>query len=538
VVRVRSAAWAVGLGLLTFALRVLSSADLSNDHYMHMAWAQQILLGQVPGRDFVDPGMPLAYVLSALAQLVRPGPLTELLLASALLGLATSVTYLAAVRLSGSHVVAVAVTLLEVALQPRLYGYPKILVPVVVVALLQAYLHRPTLWRLAALGGWTGVAALFRHDLAVYAVAGAATGLVVLHAPDWRRAVRTVAIYAGAATVTMLPYLTFVQWAEGVVEHLRRGIEFSKNETHGLFFVPPLPRGNVLGWDSDQAGAFLYYLSYAIAPIAMALVWAEWTRQKRERLSAASASIALLAAYLVAVLRYSIDARLPDLAGVLALALAWVVGTLWQRLVGAMPVHRWRQAATAAVAAAVLLVVVESVWVFARVPQAIDNTGVYAGWRGITETWADLESRGVTWPWARSFPSRDLPPAIEYLHACTEPSDAVLLTWSATPYYFFAQRMFAAGHALFLPPRAYTSERDQAQMLSWLRAQRVPVALVNESRREEFVTAYPRVDEYIRANYADAGRFSIYDGSDITVAVRRDLRATGSWGPDAWPCHF
>jgi hypothetical protein len=25
---------------------------LSNDHYMHLAWAQQLLFGELPGRDF------------------------------------------------------------------------------------------------------------------------------------------------------------------------------------------------------------------------------------------------------------------------------------------------------------------------------------------------------------------------------------------------------------------------------------------------------------------------------------------------------
>src|SRR5678816_530649 len=39
-----------------------------NDHYFHVARARQMLLGEWPVRDFVDPGAPLQYVISGVAR--------------------------------------------------------------------------------------------------------------------------------------------------------------------------------------------------------------------------------------------------------------------------------------------------------------------------------------------------------------------------------------------------------------------------------------------------------------------------------------
>ena len=142
------------------------------------------------------------------------------------------------------------------------------------------------------------------------------------------------------------------------------------------------------------------------------------------------------------------------------------------------------------------------------------------------------------WPWERFWPAGELPAAVRYLHACTTSRDAVLLTWAAPEYYYFAQRRFGAGHALFLPPDAFTTGHDQARMLERIRKDRIPVVLINEGRSDEFAKAYPEVDRYIRDAYVAAGTFKIRDGSLITVAIGRDLKSTGTYDPEGWPCGF
>ncbi|HKH72572.1 MAG TPA: hypothetical protein VKA59_14535, partial [Vicinamibacterales bacterium] len=61
---------AVVAGLLTAIIRYLGLEGFSNDHFQHLAAAQQMLLGEWPTRDFADPGMPLMYAASAAAQVV------------------------------------------------------------------------------------------------------------------------------------------------------------------------------------------------------------------------------------------------------------------------------------------------------------------------------------------------------------------------------------------------------------------------------------------------------------------------------------
>ena len=114
----------------------------------------------------------------------------------------------------------------------------------------------------------------------------------------------------------------------------------------------------------------------------------------------------------------------------------------------------------------------------------------------------------------------------------------MLLTWAAPEYYYFSQRRFGAGHALFLPPDAFTTARDQALMLARLRKERIPIVLINETRRAEFAMAYGQVDSYLRKAYVPAGHFQIHEGSDVTIAIRRDLTPQRAYGADRWPCGF
>src|SRR4029450_4505022 len=139
----------------------------------------------------------------------------------------------------------VAAALFEIAMEPQLYSYPKILVPAVALLLMQHYLRPPSRLRLVGLAAWTGIAVLFRHDLGVYAAAGIGAALLVAHATDWQRTGRVLAEYAVALVALMSPYVLFVQWAEGVGEHLHEAIEVAKGEAHQRFITTPAipPRG-------------------------------------------------------------------------------------------------------------------------------------------------------------------------------------------------------------------------------------------------------------------------------------------------------
>jgi hypothetical protein len=137
------------------------------------------------------------------------------------------------------------------------------------------------------------------------------------------------------------------------------------------------------------------------------------------------------------------------------------------------------------------------------------------------------------------WPTGQLPPAIEYIAQCTSPTDHVLMTWPATEYYFFTRRPFAAGHALFLAPYSFTGVKDQEFMLDRLQREHVPIALVNETRAEQFATCLPAARSiHSKEYYAAVDTYEIYDGSQIALAVRRDAMPSRSYGPNGWPCGF
>jgi hypothetical protein len=106
----------------------------------------------------------------------------------------------------------------------------------------------------------------------------------------------------------------------------------------------------------------------------------------------------------------------------------------------------------------------------------------------------------------------------------------------------FRQRLGAAGaeggHAFFLPPANFATERDQTQMLARLARERVPVVLINETQRPEFAVAFPRIDAHLTSAYRPLVTFALDSGEEVTLALARDLTARRAWGDGGWPCGF
>jgi hypothetical protein len=533
-------------GVLAFAFRLTTLHDLSNDHYMHLAWAQQLLFGELPGRDFVDPGMPLMYTLSAIVQQVWHGPFSEGVLSCLLLGLAAAATFLVVTELTGSIPFGVAATLFEIVMEPRLYSYPKILVPAVALLLIQHYLRRPSRARLIALAAWTGVAVLLRHDLGVYAAAGIVSALVVASGTDRRRTPRVIAEYSVALVALMLPYVLFVQWSEGIGEHLHEAVEFAKGEAHQRFILPPAfpfwSESSSTSWSRMDAATFLFYAAHALAILCLVLLLGRSKEHSSRRTPAAAAGFTMLSMYLLVVLRHPIDSRIQDVAALLAITGAWALAESWQRagvrMANGMTQPRVRRVLPLAIAVALVAGGVVNTWILADVPNRVKETRVMEGFGTVKHTVETVKETGTVWPWERFWPAGELPTAIRYLNMCTTRDDALLTTWAAPEYYYFAQRRFAAGHALFLPPDAFTTAHDQARMLERIRSARIPVVLINESRNGEFATAYPEVERYIRDAYVPVGEFEIRDGSRVAIAIGRDFKSTGTYGAEGWPCGF
>ncbi len=518
---------AAAIGVLAFGFRLINVRDLPNDHYMHLAWAQQLLFGELPGRDFVDPGMPLTYLISALVQTISPGPFSEAVLCCIMLALAAAATFFVATGMTGSVAAGIGAAVVEVALYPRLYSYPKILVPAVALLVIQRYLRRPDRLSIVLMALWTGAAVLLRHDLGVYAAAGCGAALVWHHRDNRADCARAIGLYAAAVIIVMLPYVVFVQWSEGLTEHFHEAVEFARGEAHQRFLAPPpfpfLGTGQgFAAWSEDDSAVLLFYVAHLAAVGALLLL----VTSKR-RAPAVAAALAMLVLYLAVVLRHPIVSRIQDVAALLAIVGAWEIVESSRRGV-----------VTLGIAVAVAAVSVAGIWQLGSLTERVRDTRVADGIGTMERTIEGVKETGTQWPWQRFWPAGEMPEAIRYLNSCTTPDDAVLLTWAAPEYYFFAQRRFGAGHALFLPPDAFTTAHDQARMLARMRRQRVPIVLINETRRKEFADAYGEVDRYLQQEYVAAGHFQIREGSDVTIAVRRDATPERTYGAERWPCGF
>jgi hypothetical protein len=178
------------------------------------------------------------------------------------------------------------------------------------------------------------------------------------------------------------------------------------------------------------------------------------------------------------------------------------------------------------------------VWMLTDLRSHVRETRIQDGVGGMLERLANRRTAGTDWPWSSYWPAGPVPDVIRYLRVCTAPSDRLLVTWPASEYYYFAGRAFAGGHSQLLAPRAFTAERDQELMIARIEGYSVPVVLINEAERPQFERTYPLLDRYLRDRYRPIGQFTIRGNETITIAVHEGLRASSTFGPEAWPCGF
>src|SRR4029077_12296195 len=172
-----------------------------------------MLLGEWPTRDWIDPGLPLMFGASALAQRIFGSTLfAEAMLVSIAFGLAAAFTVAAVRQLTGSLMLAILAALFEIAVCPRTYSYPKIVAYAFAFWLYGRYVARPHTTRLCAMAAGVGIAVMFRHEHGLFLGTGAVlTILLARGAAEWKASLRQVAIFAACLLALLLPYLIYVQ---------------------------------------------------------------------------------------------------------------------------------------------------------------------------------------------------------------------------------------------------------------------------------------------------------------------------------------
>jgi hypothetical protein len=226
--------------VFAFAYRLPDATALINDHFMHVAWGRQLLWGRLPVRDSVPLGMPLQTGLSAAAEwLIGYRLLSEALIISAAFAAAAVLTFVLVYRATARLAIAAGAALLEVAIAPRTYSYPKLVVYAAGIWLLWQYIDHPSLRRAVYLGAATALAFYLRHDHGVYLGLATVCVIAVRHGHAIREGVQRNAAFATTCAVLVLPFFGYVEAYGSVREYVRDLRQFSAREQSGNPFVWP-----------------------------------------------------------------------------------------------------------------------------------------------------------------------------------------------------------------------------------------------------------------------------------------------------------
>jgi hypothetical protein len=515
------AALFLGTAYLRF---MMLGTGFTNDHFLHLANAQQMLLGEWPTRDFLDPGLPLMYATSALAQMVLGRTLlAEGVLVSLTFAGAAVLTAMAVRELTGSRVLALVAAVLEVAIVPRAYGYPKLLLYAAAFFLLQHYVTRPTTGRLLAFAAMVPIAFLFRHDHGVNLGAAGALTMWLANGPDGRPGgLRRSATFLAIVVAFTIPYIVYVQINGGLWSYVQVGLEFRRVEMTRQAFASP-------SFQERFYEAALFYGYWALPIAAVLTVFARVRRDDFRTIAARLAPIATVAVLVNwTFLRDPLTGRLQD-AIVPAVTLgAWLTSCAWRSH------YRWAWGPLT-----VLLLVT-----FAKAVVEVGGTLDQLARAGLLDSWnrwpamGDVASRLSAPNSPRVLPSRPsaaLLPFYPYVRRCTTPEQRLLVIGNATEVLFFAQRGFAGRQAAFVQGY-YESEPYQRSVLSTLAAQMVPfVVIPGRSYTGDYGAVFPLLARYIRDRYVPLAQFGDPD-TGAEVLIDRTVPARGRDPETGWPC--
>ncbi len=556
----RGGAGAVAVAVLLFAwswllrYNVLDGpvAGLTDDHYFYLVRGWQMLFGEWPDRDFVDPGAPLTFVIQALVQIAGGrGTWSEIVFCVTALSLSTALTFWSARRASGSIVIGVLAALFQAALLPRFYNYPKVLIYAVAFPLLWSYVDRPSGRTRAALAAWSVVALLFRHDHGLFVgLACAATILLQAHV-EWRARLRHLMAYGLLTVAFALPYLGWLQLNGGVVTHVRTANSYSQRDRERAPLT--LPEFTLSPRDGDdpvtddgawwQRGVFAHatrnyepWLFWVIvfAPVAAMAAQAgadrprsDWPHARQKVLVASLLGLVLIWGFV----RGNLSVRFGDVSVTTAVLGAWLLGAgaRFVREPRAVALRVATAVVTAAVVAGTVLVLTPSM------RRQLDLAAMLDRPLGATDkAWA-MKARLVTWP-LEAWTSPDAPGPTRlafYIRDCTAEDERTFISPYLSLVHALAQRPFPAGHS-DLRPGFYNTAADQALALARLERQRIPLAIL-PAAYENVQREMPRIHAWLQTGFDEFGDVDLGNGDRVKLFAGKG-RQVGTWRQTGWPC--
>jgi hypothetical protein len=498
-----------------------------------------MLLGEWPVRDFVDPGAPLQYVISAVSRWMFgdvAGP--ELLVVALGVAVGAAATVICASWLSRSLTIGAAVAVLEILASPRSYSYPKMLLYGVAGCVIVAVASNATRTRLFIAAGLTAVSFLMRHDHGLF-IGLACTAAVVLSASDLAGALRRFALYAAAVAVLLLPWAIWVQYYQGLIPYLEMGVAVSRREADiSLLRDWPWIQFSDGLMTTANLQAFLYYLFWSLPIVAVAIA-AVRRLTRRERWAGESVSIvgvAILALALDATfLRNPLETRLADATVPAALLAAWLLGLAWT-----MQARLAIRLMASVAAAALLGFTTVAIWRIGDVTDKLDEVGAFADDLEHVQQHTAAVVSAVTNPEvdARKLPSRvsaGLVPFLRYVNRCTAPNDRLLVSGPYPDVFVLSRRGFAGGHIAFLEA-FYHSEADQDLTLKRLEHQSVPFVVLPLDEQDAFARSFPKILAHVTETYEVMADIPVDGLKGVRIMVERARPHRGTDPETGWPC--
>ena len=520
---------------LTVCLRFLASAGFTNDQFVTLAAAQQILFGEWPTRDFLDAGAPLSYATSAGAQLVFGRNLfAEAILVAAAFGLAATLTVLAARRLSGSIIVAIVAALVEVAIFPRGYAYPKMLLYAAAPLLIWWYQDRPSsLVRMAVLAVFVQIAFLFRHDHGLFIGTGAVVAAALGDgSPEWRRAAawKRAAVFSLLLLAAALPYLVYVSFNSGVFRYLAFGIAYSAAEAGENHLIAP-PLGVTLGLERNSE-AFLFYLFYLLPVITAAVIW---TTRRRDGGAVAARLMPLVVIALMVdrgFLRDSLETRLADAIVPAVLLSSWLFAQT-SRMAGSRHFAALRICALVTA----FIGVVAVIEVGATVEQ-LNRASLFGGLQRLPERFIERSEELHERFNEHQMPAGPVPRLrsfFEYVDRCTTRDQRLLLPGFIPEVAVYAQRPFAGGRITIVPGYVDTAT-EQQRLVAQVAMQSVPFVVVTGKYKDPVWRAFPELATYVDQHYRPLVTYGADGDRVVEVYVTDTLPSSSIDAATGWPC--
>jgi hypothetical protein len=562
---------AVLAAVATFVLRYNapegSFGGLTDDHFFYATQAWQMLYGELPDRDYFEPGAPLMLVISAgLQTLTGRSVWSEYWFCTGAMSLGAAVSFVLAARASGSILIGVLAFLLQFAMLPRLYGYPKVLVYAVALATIWAWISSPALRRALVVALVTAIAFLLRHDHGAYVGFAFLIALIATTGLPLVERARQAALYGLTLLVLLSPYLIYLQVNGGIERHFVTTYAWSARDFSRAPRVLPTVEWRPLFQDvttdapaeewwehapfavvSEYATFWLFWLFVALPPLALLLLFTSpatgppaWPQERAKVLVTIAVSVAVVYGFL----RGNLSGRLVDVVMPMSVLGAWSISRVWSlvhagriELAGRQrPIGTILRVAIGVLGATAILV---SALVLTRQFRgAIENAKVLEGVESMRSQMGIITERlQHTWPldlWATG-PRSEFALA-RYIQACTAPGDRVLITEFRPQILGLAQRGFAAGHVEMRGGGFFSSTREQELTVARWRRQRVPIVIgPTEEQYPDWAESLPIVARYLTNEYRSLGQKNV-DGFEFLLFEHRDAQMARVYEPLAFPC--